>query len=108
MVFILLKEIEAPKGYQLSSKVIKVEINDQKGTFADGELLLEDDSICTFTYYNEPIPRIQTGNEMNYILLISSLIISLLAITTGIIALKRKMQKQIKLGVIFVSLFYKN
>ncbi|MCI8999701.1 MAG: hypothetical protein HFJ26_01890 [Clostridia bacterium] len=87
-----IKEIEAPKGYQLSSKVVKVEINNQ-GTFADGELLLEDDSICTFTYYNEQIPKIQTGNEMNYILLISSLIISLLAVTTGIIALKRKNAK---------------
>ena len=67
----------------------KIEINDE-GTFADGELLEDNDSICTFTYYNKLIPKIQTGSEMNYILLIGSAIISLLGITTGIVVLKRK------------------
>ena len=41
-------------------------------------------------YYNKLIPKIQTGSEMNYILLIGSAIISLLGITTGIVVLKRK------------------
>ena len=43
-----IKETEAPKGYQLSDKIVKIEISD-KGTFADGELLEDKDSICTFT-----------------------------------------------------------
>ena len=84
-----IKETKAPFGYQLSDKVVKIEINNE-GTFADGELLEDNDSICTFTYYNKLIPKIQTGREMNYILLIGSAIISLLGITTGIVVLKRK------------------
>ena len=71
-----IKELKAPNGYQLSSKIIKIEIND-KGTFADGELLEDNNSICTVTYYNQLIPIIQTGNERNYTLLFSSLLISL-------------------------------
>ena len=71
-----IKEIKAPNGYLLSNKVIKIEIND-KGTFADGELLEDDNSICSFIFYNQLIPVIQTGNERNYPLLLSSLLISL-------------------------------
>lgn len=85
---VYLKELSAPKGYQLSDKIVKIEINDN-GVFADGELLEDDNSICTFTYYNKQIPKIQTGNEINYILLIASIVISLLGITLGIIILKR-------------------
>lgn len=85
---VYLKELSAPKGYQLSDKIVKIEINDN-GVFADGELLEDDNSICTFTYYNKQIPKIQTGNEINYIVLIASIVISLLGITLGIIILKR-------------------
>lgn len=85
---VYLKEVSAPKGYQLSEKIVKIEINDN-GVFADGELLEDDNSICTFTYYNKQIPKIQTGNEINYILLIASIVISLIGITSGIIILKR-------------------
>ena len=70
-----IKEIQAPNGYLLSDKIIKIEIND-KGVFADGELLEEDNSVCTFTYFNQKLPMIQTGNERNYPLLLSSLLIS--------------------------------
>lgn len=83
-----IKETKAPKGYQLLDKIVKIEISD-KGTFADGELLEDNNSICTFNYYNKQIPKIQTGNEMNYFILLGSIIISLLGITTGIIILKR-------------------
>lgn len=85
---VYLKELSAPKGYQLSDKIVKIEINDN-GVFVDGELLEDDNSICTFTYYNKQIPKIQTGNEINYILLIASIVISLIGITSGIIILKR-------------------
>ena len=81
---------ELPENKVLNIKYLgKIEINNE-GTFADGELLEDNDSIGTFTYYNKLIPKIQTGSEMNYILLIGSAIISLLGITTGIVVLKRK------------------
>ena len=76
----------------MSDKIVKIEISD-KGTFADGELLEDKDSICTFTYYNKLVPKVQTGNEMNYAILIGSIIISLLEVTAGIVVLKRKKQK---------------
>lgn len=84
-----IKEIKAPLGYKLSNQVVKVEIN-EKGVFADGVSLEEKDNIYSFEYYNDLLPRIQTGNEMNYILLFSLLGISLLGITSGIIIIKRK------------------
>ena len=71
-----IKEIQAPEGYLLSDKIVKIEIN-KNGIFVDGELLKEDNSICEFIYYNTQIPKIQTGNERNYPLLLSSLLISL-------------------------------
>ena len=75
-----IKEIEAPSGYLLSDKIIKIEIND-KGNFADGQILSEEDnSISTITYYNKQIPKIQTGNETNYALLIGSIMVSILSI----------------------------
>ncbi len=87
-----IKEIEAPKGYQLSGKIVKIEINDD-GTFADEELIEDKDSICEFIYHNQPIPRIQTGDETNYILLVISILVSLVVITTSIIILKKNKQK---------------
>lgn len=87
-----IKELQAPKGYQLSNKVVKVEIND-KGTFADGELLEDNEDTCEFTFANKKAPKIQTGNELNYVLLISSVIISLAGITTGIVVLKKKKEE---------------
>ncbi len=86
-----IKELEAPKGYQLSDKIIKIEIND-KGTFANEELLEDNNDICEFSYYNKQIPKVQTGNEMNYILLISIVVSSLSVIILGIILLKRNYQ----------------
>lgn len=68
--------------------MIKIEISD-KGTFADGELLDDNDSICEFAFCNKQI-KIQTGDELNRTLLIASAIISLLGIVIGIVVLKRK------------------
>ncbi len=84
-----IKEIKAPNNYQLSDKVIKIDIND-KGTFSNDELLEENNSICTFNYYNKQIPKIQTGNEINYILLIACIVISLIGIAVSSIIIVRK------------------
>mgnify|MGYP001029193995 CR=1 FL=1 len=92
MEHITLRKLKHQNGYQLSDKIVKIEIND-KGTFADEELLEDNESICEFAYYNKPIPRVQTGDETNYILLIISILISLVVITTSIIILKKSKQK---------------
>ena len=84
-----IKEIKAPLGYKLSDQVVKVEIND-KGVFADGVSLEEKDGVYSFEYYNSLLPKIQTGNETNYILLGSLAVISLIGIIGGIIVLRKK------------------
>ncbi len=78
------KELYAPKNYQLSDKIVKIEIND-KGIFADGELLEKNDSTYTITYENKEIIEVQTGNETNYILLIGSMIVSLFGLIICVI-----------------------
>ena len=83
-----IKELSAPNGYILSNKVIKVKIN-YKGVFVAGKNIEEKDSVYSFTFYNKPIPKIQTGNEMNYIILFGSVVISLIGLITGIVILKR-------------------
>ena len=84
-----IKETQAPNNYQLSDEILKLEINDQ-GVFINGQVFDEADSTVTFTYYNRRIPEIQTGNEVNYALLGTNLIISLAGIITGIVMIKRK------------------
>ncbi len=42
---------------------------------------------------NMPMPVIQTGNETNYILLITSIVVSLLGIAGGIVILKKNNKK---------------
>lgn len=84
-----IKETQAPNNYQLSDEILKLEINDQ-GVFINGQVFDEADLTVTFTYYNRQIPEIQTGNELNYALLGTNLIISLAGIITGIVMIKRK------------------
>lgn len=92
---IYIKELSAPKGYQLSDKVLELTIND-KGVFLDGTELTKENDIYSFEFENQKLPRVQTGNETNYILLISIAIISILVIIVGIdmIIKNRKSLKQ--------------
>ena len=87
-----IKESKQPHGYQLSDKVLKLEIND-KGVFIDNTEIEEKDDIYSFTFYNDLIPKVQTGNEMSYILLATLMGLSLIGITTGVVVLKRKNRK---------------
>ena len=87
-----IKEIQAPLGYKLSDQVVKIEIND-KGVFADSVSLEEKDNVYSFEYYNSLIPKIQTGNETNYILLAGLVAISIIGIITGVVILKKKHNK---------------
>ena len=90
-----IKEVSAPTGYILSDKVVKLEIN-EKGVFVNNKKLDELESMFSFNFYNKPIPKIQTGNEMNYILLISSFVISVIGIIVGIVVLRNKKKNKEK------------
>lgn len=87
-----IKEIKAPLGYKLSDQVVKIEISD-KGVFADGVSLEENNGVYSFKYYNSLLPIIQTGNEMNYALLLVIGAIAITGIIGGIILLKKKNNK---------------
>ena len=87
-----IKEIKAPLGYKLSDQVVKIEINDE-GVFADGVSLEENNGVYSFEYYNSLLPIIQTGNEMNYTLLLLIAGIAITGIIGGIILLKKKNNK---------------
>jgi len=89
-----IKEIQAPLGYKLSKQIVKIEIN-EKGVFADRKSLEEKDNVYSFVFYNSLLPAIQTGNEMNYILLYALVGISLIGTSAGIIYLKKKNRKDI-------------
>lgn len=89
---ILSRNGKAPLGYKLSDQVVKIEINEQ-GVFADGVSLEDTDGVYSFVYYNSLLPAIQTGNEMNYPLILGLMAVSLIGITTtGIILLKKTKQ----------------
>ena len=57
------KEISAPKGYQKSDKVVKVEIND-KGIFVDDKLIEKDNNeVYSFEFEDHIIETPKTGDE---------------------------------------------
>lgn len=64
-----IKELKSPEGYSLSKNVVKLEIND-KGVYADGKLLKENNGIYNFTFFNTRLPEVQTSDETNLGLLI--------------------------------------
>lgn len=59
-----IKEESSPKGYVLSDKVIKLEINDE-GIFIDGEKIEGENDIYTFDFYNTPVDTPKTGDNSN-------------------------------------------
>lgn len=76
-----IKEIAAPKGYVLSDKVIKVEMND-KGTFIDNEKVESEDSVYTFEFENVPVDTPKTGDNSNLKLYAGLLGLSLIALAS--------------------------
>lgn len=57
-----IKEIKAPVGYELSNKIVNIEINDN-GVFADGNLIEENDSIYSIDFENDIIEVPNTGDN---------------------------------------------
>jgi hypothetical protein len=85
-----IKEIKAPKDYELSDKVVKVEIND-KGIFVDDTQVEENENTIEFTFENKKIEVPKTGVESKIKLFAGSIILSLLGI--AYIIIKRKQNK---------------
>lgn len=75
-----IKELVAPKGYQLSDKILKLEINNE-GVFIDGNELTEENNIYSFEFENTLIDTPKTGDNSKFILWASILGMSLLTIT---------------------------
>lgn len=60
-----IKEVKAPAGYQLSSQIIKVEI-DNEGVKIDGKVVeANNDDVYMTTYKNTKTPKITTGDTIN-------------------------------------------
>ena len=71
-----IKEIKAPKDYELSNRIAKVEIND-KGIFVDDEQVEETDSTIEFNFENKKIEVPKTGDESKIKLFAGAIILSL-------------------------------
>lgn len=83
------KEIKAPSDYELSNRVVKVEIND-KGIFIDDEQIEEKEGTVEFTFENKKIEVPNTGDGSNIKLFAGMVLISLLGITYIIIHKHKK------------------
>ena len=86
-----IKELSAPKNYQLSDKIIKLEIND-KGVFIDEkEVKANSEGIYTFEFENKKIETPNTGDNSNITLWTIIFIISIISIISiGIYEYKKK------------------
>lgn len=85
-----IKEIESPKGYMLSDKVLKLEINDQ-GVFLDGQKIEGENDLYTFDFYNIPVDTPKTGDNSNFILWTSLLGLSAITLAgIGIREIKKR------------------
>ena len=88
-----IKEEESPKGYVLSDKIIKVEIND-KGVFIDETKVEGENSVYTFDFYNTPIDTPNTGDDRNLTLWATLLGLSVATLTgIGVHEYKKKKEK---------------
>lgn len=79
-----IKETKALKGYELSDKVVKVEIND-KGTFVDDTQIEEKDNTISLNFEDKHIPTPKTGDNSNIKLAIGIFILSILGLAWIII-----------------------
>lgn len=84
-----IKELNAPKGYQLSDKTLKIEIND-KGVFANEVQLEETNEIYSFEYENTKIDTPKTGDTFVWIVILTITGISLIGISLYKVNKKRK------------------
>ena len=79
-----IKELKAPDGYELSSRIAKVEIND-KGIFVDDNQVEEKNSTIEFNFENKHIELPKTGDNSHIKLAAGIIILSILGIIYVII-----------------------
>ncbi len=85
-----IKEVESPKGYVLSDKVLKLEINDQ-GVFLDGQKIEGENDLYTFDFYNTPVDTPKTGDNSDFVLWASLLGLSAITLAgIGIREIKKR------------------
>lgn len=79
-----IKETKAPIDYELSDRVVKVEIND-KGIFVDDKQVEEKEDTIEFSFKNNKIEVPKTGDESRIKLFAGVIILSLLGVAYIII-----------------------
>ena len=79
-----IKETKAPKDYDLSTRIVKVEIND-KGIFVDDTQVEEKENTIEFSFENKKIEVPKTGDESSIRLIGGILILSISGIAYIII-----------------------
>lgn len=83
-----IKETKAPKGYMLSDEVVKIEIND-KGVFANGEKLTEENNVYSIVYQNSLLPSVFTGDTKSILMYLTMAAIAVVFIAIMIIIKKK-------------------
>ena len=88
-----IKETKAPTDYELSNRIVKVEIND-KGIFVDDKQVEEKNGTIEFTFENKKIEVPKTGDDSNLKLFAGLGLLSLLGITYIIIHNHKKNKEE--------------
>ena len=80
-------------GYSLSKQVVEIVIND-KGVFADGQNLKDENGEYSFKYYDELLPVIKTGDkDSRKTLVIMAIMLVIFAIIFVLVSKKMKKGK---------------
>lgn len=83
-----IKETKAPLGYELSDEVVEIIIND-KGVFANGKELSEENGVYSFEYQNSLLPSLFTGDNNRTMMYVTMAIIAVVFIIIMIIIKKK-------------------
>jgi len=83
------KEVSAPKGYELSDRIAKVEIND-KGIFVDDTQMTETEDTITFDFENKKIEVPKTGDNSAVRLALGVMLLAFLGIAWVVIKIFKK------------------
>lgn len=87
-----IKELQAPADYEISERVVKVEIND-KGVFIDNVETEEKDEAYSFEFTNKKIEVPQTGNIGNKKFILGTLLLALLGLALIVIRVYKDSKK---------------
>ncbi len=88
-----IKELQALVDYELSERIVKIEIND-KGVFIDGIETEENEETYSFEYTNKKIEVPQTGDISNKRFIIGTLLLASLGLILVIIRIYKNSKKE--------------